>query len=80
LATRVERRRYKYLKATSKRMVFGPFECPRCGSDLYFRRETGSDKIQTVCECGLSGEWAYSESLLPVDYYNKLTDEERSKK
>jgi len=61
-------------------MVLGPFECPRCGSDLYFRREPGSNKILTVCECGLSGEWVYSESLLPVDYYNKLTDQERSKK
>jgi len=78
LATRVERRRYKYLKTTSKKMVMGPFECPRCGAELYFRREPGSSKVQVKCECGLGGEWDYSENLLPVDYYNKLTDEKRS--
>lgn len=59
-------------------MVMGPFECPRCGSELYFRRDPDSGKILVKCECGLSGEWEYSENLLPVDYYNKLTDESRS--
>jgi transcription elongation factor Elf1 len=80
LATRVERRRYKYLKATSKRMVMGPFDCPKCGSELYFQREPSSDKVRCRCRCGLTGQWPYAEILQPVDYYNKLTDELRTKK
>jgi len=78
LATRVERRRYKWLKATSKRMVMGPFDCPNCGTELYFQRD--GDKTKTKCQCGLSGEWPYGETLQPVDYYNKLTDELRARK
>jgi transcription elongation factor Elf1 len=78
VATRIERRRYKYLKATSKRMVMGPFDCPSCGSELYFQRD--GDKIKTRCSCGLTGEWPYEATLQPVDYYNKLTDQLRAMK
>jgi transcription elongation factor Elf1 len=78
VATRIERRRYKYLKATSKKMVMGPFDCPNCGVELYFQKD--GDKVKTKCQCGLSGEWPYGEILQPVDYYNKLTDELRAKK
>jgi transcription elongation factor Elf1 len=78
MATRIERRHYKHLKATSKKMVMGPFECPNCGTELYFRRE--GDKVMTKCPCGAAGEWPYGEILQPVDYFNKLADELRTKK
>ena len=60
-------------------MVMGPFDCPQCGSELYFLRDPGSHKVRTKCQCGLSGEWPYAEVFRPVDYYNKLTDEIRAK-
>jgi len=78
LATRIERRHYKFLKATSKRMVMGPFGCPNCGEELYFQRDGA--KVRTKCPCGVSGEWNYGEILQPVDYFNKLSDELRAKK
>jgi len=80
LATRVERRRYKWLKATSKRMVMGPFDCPSCGAELYFSRDSKQRKVMAKCsQCGISGEWDIIESLEPVDYYNKLVDEYRAR-
>jgi transcription elongation factor Elf1 len=74
VATRVERRRYKYLKATSKKMVFGPFECPSCGADIFFRLDKDRNKIIIRCQCGLTGEWDPSPTLQPIDYYSKLME------
>ena len=79
LATRIERKHYKYLKGISKKMVFGPFECPACGTELFFRHDKERDKMITKCQCGAEGEWDVSPTLQPVDYYNKLADKIRSK-
>jgi transcription elongation factor Elf1 len=65
------------LKATSKKMVMGPFDCPNCGAELFFRRD--GDKVAVKCPCGVAGEWSYGEIFQPVDYFNKLTDQLRAK-
>jgi len=79
LTTRIERRHYKYLKGVSKRMVFGPFECPTCGSELFFSHDKDRNKMITKCQCGVQGEWDFSPVLQPVDYYSKLVEKTRSK-
>jgi transcription elongation factor Elf1 len=76
----VERRRYKILKAASKRMIAVPFECPSCGADLYFSTDSKRQKVVTAhSQYKTSGEWDMIGPLLPVDYYNKLVDELRDR-
>ena len=78
MATRIDRNTYKWLKANTKRNVFGPFECPNCGNNLFFKIDKSSQKVLTKCECGIKGEWESSETLQPVDYYNKLVEDHNS--
>jgi len=80
MATRIERRHYKHLKATSKKMVFGPFECPNCGADLFFRPDNERNKVSVKCECGVAGEWDLSPLLQPVDYYSRLVESHNQNK
>jgi len=79
MSTRIERRHYRFLKGVSKRMVFGPFECPGCGAELFFRLDGERNKMIVKCQCGIEGEWDSSPVLQPVDYYNKLVEKERGK-
>jgi len=77
MATRIERRRYKWLKATSKKAIYGPFDCPSCGSELLFQTEKEARRIYVKCACGLEGNWTLIPGLKPVDYYNRLIDSSR---
>jgi transcription elongation factor Elf1 len=59
-------------------MVMGPFDCPSCGSELYFSLDSKMNRARTKCpQCGFSGEYEIVKSFQPVDYYNKLVDDFR---
>ena len=62
-------------KAENKKILFGPYSCPKCKLD---RLELDIDKKKkeaiAKCECGFTYNFKYIALFEPVDYYNELMD------
>ena len=64
------------LRARRKKMLFGPFICPKCGKDkLGIRVDERKKEVTATCSCGLEHSFKCVPSYDPVDYYNKIVDQ-----
>lgn len=60
----------------SKRVLFGPYTCPKCQQDkLRIKIDKQKNEVIAACNCGLIHSFKYVSAYDPVDYYNKLIDQ-----
>jgi len=73
---RVPEWRVKLFKDESKKILFGPYICPKCNQDnLKIKVDKEKKEVTVTCDCGLEHSLKYIPSYDPVDYYNKFIDE-----
>jgi len=66
----------KQLRDRRKKILYGPYTCPKCNQDkLRIRVNKQNKKVTAICDCGLEYSFKYVSSYEPVDYYNKLIDQ-----
>jgi transcription elongation factor Elf1 len=66
---------YEATKQREKRVLYGPYSCPKCGKiSLSIKIEKGEKKVSAICPCGFTSELGYMPAFDPVDYYNQLVD------
>ena len=66
----------KLFKNDRKKLLFGPYDCPKCGtSTLRIEVDKKRKEVVAVCNCGLGYPLDYVPSLESIDYYNKLVDQ-----
>lgn len=64
------------LRQRRKRILHGPYNCPRCNSNkLRIRIDKENRDVVAECECGLARSYTLISTYEPVDYYSKLIDE-----
>jgi len=77
---KVPRWAYRSYKSKTRKLVYGPYDCPKCGSNsLVINVDKRQTKVFAKCICGLSKVKPYYSAFQPVDYYNKIIDEFYSK-
>ena len=78
---RVPRWAYRSYKPRVKKLIYGPYDCPKCGKNsLVINADKRQNKVFVKCNCGFSKILPYYPAFQPVDYYNKVTDEFYSKR
>ena len=64
------------LRAKRKKILFGPYTCPKCKQDrLRIKVDKQTKEVIAICDCDLEHLFKYVPSYDPVDYYNKLIDQ-----
>lgn len=77
---KVPRWLYKSNKARIKSVLFGPYECPSCGSQsLVINVDKRSESVLAKCTCGFSQDLPFHSQFQPIDYYGKLIDNQYEK-
>jgi transcription elongation factor Elf1 len=73
---RVPRNQVRAFKREGKKMVNGPFDCPRCGlKQLVVIIDKNAKEAAVSCpSCGLKQLLKYAPAFQGVDYYNKFFD------
>lgn len=63
-------------KIRSKKIIFGPYFCPKCKKEnLKVRVNKNKKEANALCDCGLEHLFKFIPSYDPVDYYNKFVDQ-----
>ena len=72
----VPRDAVRTFRREAKKMVNGPYYCPKCGKDkLQITVDTKKKEVTAVClECKLDESLSFAPVFEPVDYYNKFVD------
>jgi transcription elongation factor Elf1 len=59
-----------------KKILFGPYNCPKCKQDkLRIKVDKQKKEVIATCNCGLEHSFKYVSAYDPVDYYSKLMDQ-----
>lgn len=77
---KVPRWQYKSNNRRIRRVLFGPYECPSCGSQsLVINVDRKSELVLAKCTCGFSRDLPFHSQFQPVDYYGELIDQHYKK-
>ena len=65
----------KLYRAEGKKMLFGPYICPKCKLEkLKININKQKKEVIATCDCGLECSLKYVVLFDPVDYYSVLID------
>jgi transcription elongation factor Elf1 len=71
----VPRNQVRTFRRETKKMVNGPYYCPKCGKNkLQITVEKDKEVIAACLECGIKQNLTFAPVFEPVDYYNKFCD------
>lgn len=77
---KVPRWLYKSHGVKTKNLLFGPYECPSCGSQsLVINIDEKSESVLAKCKCGFSQNLPFHSQFQPIDYYGELIDDNYKK-
>lgn len=63
------------IRTERKKILHGPYSCPKCGFDgLRIRIDEEEKKVNATCKCGFSYPLEYIQNQDAVYYYNELID------
>ena len=72
---------YRSYKSRVKKLIYGPYDCPKCGKNgLVIDVNKSQTKVFVKCSCGLSKVLPYYPAFQSVDCYNKIIDDFYSKR
>ena len=73
---RVPEWKVQLFKDQRKKVLFGPYVCPKCKlNTLKINVNHKKKEVTATCNCGINHSLNYVPIYDPVDYYNKLVDQ-----
>jgi transcription elongation factor Elf1 len=74
---KVPRNTVRMYRRETRKMVNGPYYCPKCSKNkMQIMVDPKKKEVTAVCmECGVKQNLPFAPVFEPIDYYNKFVDQ-----
>jgi transcription elongation factor Elf1 len=79
-AYRIPHSHIRMFQKEAKKMVNGPYYCPKCGkTQLQIMIASKNKEVHAICVCGIDEQLTYAPVFQGVDYYSKFLENYKKK-